>query len=1067
MTPERYQEVGQLYRAALEVEADQRAAYLAAACGGDEALRQEVESLLGYAAQRGGIIDQPALEVAAQALAADQHEPTPPQLEQRTAPDTLNTDAAGGDDVKQQTKAGSTGRGRIILVGLFFTLMSVSIGVNSYHSNLYFSTAGDPGWLLGLDGRVRTYGGLSGADVAALRDGDEVVSLDGQKLGYIRQYFKTFTRLTRGTAYTMVVRRDGLNEQLTLRTASYPLWIRIIVILYQPLLPAVFLLIGLAIFLLRRDDKQALLLALMFGMMFLGGWPPFSLLVTDLPWWLAGITTAALLIGAAGVSPILLHFFLIFPERSPLLLRFPRLEFYLYPFFLLTAYPFVVIAAFRVATAPERFFGAVQEFQWPIAIILAVSSIYLLSALLALAVNYRKGNQVSRRKLRLILVGTMVAFISSSLIRFLVLFLKPSLSLLTPLWLVAFGAGFMLMLMLFPLSFAYAIVRHQVIPVSLIIRRSVQYLLAKNALRCLLALPLVGLALTVYANRDRTLADLLFHNSVWFYASLLTAVACGLAYRHNLREWLDRRFFREAYQQDKILRELTEEVRQLDSQTEMAQHVSRKVDAALHPERLYLFYREEGRRDLACGYSSGGLSRDAHIPAEFELLRFMEYQGRAQDFPFPARTKLPQQEKAWLIALGARLIVPMRGTDDRLTGLLVLGAKKSEIPYTGSDRQLLETLADQIALVYENAQLKERVAKDRRVQHEVLTRIAGQQINLLKECPQCGACYDSAVRVCANDQAELELTLPVERTLESKYRLERLLGKGGMGAVYEASDLRLGRRVAVKIMTGRLFGNQAALRRFEREARASARLNHPNIIAVHDYGHAGAEGAYLVMELVAGTTLRDALKGSGSLLPADAATCFGQILAGLQAAHDAGVIHRDLKPENVFSASQEDGRTVIKLLDFGLAKLRMLDAAEPGSPMISSGLTTPGMVMGTLGYMSPEQLLGEVVDERTDIFAVGVMVVEALTGRRPFEGKSHAELLTAVLHQPFTLPGNTPVIRQLDAVLQKCLAKERTSRYATAAELQGELIPALRACPPLASLEWMRGEPDTAVLLGN
>ncbi len=273
--------------------------------------------------------------------------------------------------------------------------------------------------------------------------------------------------------------------------------------------------------------------------------------------------------------------------------------------------------------------------------------------------------------------------------------------------------------LVFPVSWAYAILNRRIYDVSFVIRRRVQYLLAKNALRLLLALPLVGLTLIVYADRDRTLADLLFHNSVWSYASLLAAVALGLAYRHNLREWLDRRFFREAYQQDKVLRELIEEVRRLDSLTEMARRVSQKVDAALHPERLYLFYREEGRRDLSLGYSTGESSPDLRIPYEFELLRFLKYQGGAQNFPFPAKTRLPPQEKKWLASLGASLIVPMHGTDDRLKGLLVLGPKKSEIPYTGSDRQLLEMLADQIALVYENAQLKERVTRDCCVQHEV------------------------------------------------------------------------------------------------------------------------------------------------------------------------------------------------------------------------------------------------------------------------------------------------------------------------------------------------------------
>ena len=225
--------------------------------------------------------------------------------------------------------------------------MSVGIGVNSYHSFSYFSNAGDPGWLVYPDGRVRTYAGVSGADVSALRDGDEVVVLDGQKLENFRHYFETFARLPPGTAYTIVVRRDGRIEQLALRTASYHLGIRTLFFLLQPVLPATWLVIGLAIFLLKRDDKRALLLALMLGALFVGGWPPFSLLVKDLPWWLAGIMAAALLVGF-GMGPVVLHFFLVFPERSPLLVRFPRLEYYLYPLFLLTAYPFLAIAAFRL-----------------------------------------------------------------------------------------------------------------------------------------------------------------------------------------------------------------------------------------------------------------------------------------------------------------------------------------------------------------------------------------------------------------------------------------------------------------------------------------------------------------------------------------------------------------------------------------------------------------------------------------------------------------------------------------------------------------------------------------------
>src|SRR5262245_37146254 len=1039
--PQRWERIKWLYHAALDRDANEREAFLAEACAGDESLRGEVESLLHCDDRAEGFIEAPALEIAARAMAADQNEPSLLQDEQRAAPDRTVIDVAG---------AGVNGRRRLVLTTLLLALALVNIGVHTW-AGLRFSRSFGSGLVLKHAGRAESVGRLVDADgpAAALRPDDLIVLLNGHPLDK-KQFFRFFAKTSTGTAYSVVVKRDGQLREFTLRTGPVPLAGLMGVLINPLVLPLACLLLGFAVLLLKPDNKQALLLALALGALYLDN--GFSL--EGLPTWLLAGTVAARMFCAL-CSLFFIHLFLFFPETSPLARRFPWLEYVIYlPALLLLPEMARRTIDLRGGTMlAADMFSTSAAFKARLYFVFA----YCVALILLAIFNYRQAGSLARRKMRIVLGGVIAgtAPITLSILALAIwkeLLQGAALTFGQFLWLTT---GLSSALLLPPIAIAYAIARHQVIPVSLIIRRSLQYLFAKNALRLLLALPLAGLALTIYANRDRTLSDLLFHNSIGFYASMLAAVALGMAYRHNLRDWLDRRFFREAYRQDEILRELTEEVRKLDSLAEMARRVSQKVDAAIHPERLYLFHREEGRRDLALGYSSadspGGSGRDLRIPAEFELLRFMEYQGGAQDFPFPARTKLPPREKEWLWNLGASLIVPMRGTDDRLTGLLVLGPKKSEIPYTGSDRQLLETLADQIALVYENARLKERVAQDRRVQHEVLNRIAERQINLLKECPRCGDCYDSAARVCAKDQAELELTLPVERTLEGKYRLERLLGKGGMGAVYEASDLRLRRRVAVKVMTGRLFGDLAALRRFEREARASARLNHPNIIVVHDYGRAGAEGAYLVMELVAGATLREALKASGPQPPAEVAIYFEQILAGLKAAHDAGVIHRDMKPENVLIAKQEDGRAMIKLLDFGIAKLRALDAADSSAPTIPGGLTAPGMVIGTFGYMSPEQLQGEEVDERADIFAVGVMIVESLTGRRPFEGKSHAELLTSILHKTFTLPGDAPAIRRLDAVLQKCLAKERTSRYSTVIELQGALIPALKGCPQLAA----------------
>ncbi len=621
-----------------------------------------------------------------------------------------------------------------------------------------------------------------------------------------------------------------------------------------------------------------------------------------------------------------------------------------------------------------------------------------------------------------------------------------------------------LLTLIIPVVSCYVILKHHVFDINVVIRRGVQYLLAKNALRLGLTLPVIALLVTVLANPNRTLAEIAFRNSIYFYLLLITAAALSLQFRRRLSDWIDRKFFREAYNQEKILHTLIDDVKKLDSMSEMSRRVSLEVERALHPERVYLFYRQRDHRELSLGYSSGGTSQQLHIPEEFRLLPFMEDQGCAQDFPFPHKNNLPQEEKDWLARLGTRLIVPLSGSDARLAGLFLLGEKKAEVPYTPRDRELLEALADQIAIVYENVRLKESIAHERKIKHEVLARVDQQRINLLKECPACGACFDWEALACTADGSELQLSLPVERTIEARYRLERLLGRGGMGAVYQASDLRLQRQVAVKILSGSMFGNIQALRRFEREAQAAARLRHPNIVTVHDYGVLSTEGAYIVMELVAGETLRARLKRERQLMPATAADIFDQLLEGVKAAHQAGVVHRDLKSENIFLVGTESERTRVYVLDFGLAKLTQTIAPDAQSQSPAAPVTTPGAVLGTFGYMSPEQLTGGTVDERSDLFSIGVMTVEAITGRRPFEGTTYHELLTNILQGSYHLPDDTPSVRRLDEILQCCLAKASGARFASAAAMQAELIPALRRCPPFGGLGRPEPEAETAIL---
>jgi serine/threonine-protein kinase len=696
----------------------------------------------------------------------------------------------------------------------------------------------------------------------------------------------------------------------------------------------------------------------------------------------------------------------------------------------------------------ERLFSRLENWYWPLCLV-AISAVLIRNSLVV-----RQADQ--RRRVRLVLYGSLASLLPQTAVTTI-----SRIAIAAGYESVANGAAFdtlrliaAIALILAPISWGYAILNRQVYDIQVVIRLSVQYLLAKNALRLLLALPVIGVLYVVATKSDRSLRELivyLFYDNP-FYLLLTIAAVISLIYRGRLRDWIDRRFFREAYQQDKILRELSEEVRGLDSMSEMSRLVSQKVDEALHPERLYIFYREEDKRDLSLSYSTGGSGEKLRIPEEYELLRVMEHHGAAIDFPFPQKIKLPRQETDWLSSMGTNLIVPMNSIEQRLTGLLLLGPKKSEAPYSSSDHQLLDSLANQIAIVYENIRLKERVARERKIQYEVLARVEERKINLLKECPICGRCYDSSEKTCVDDRSELRLSLPVERTVEGRYRLERLIGKGGMGAVYEASDVRLNRSVAVKILSSGLFGKADALRRFQREARASARLSHANIVTVYDYGALSAEGAYLVMELLKGKTLGDILNDKGYLEPDVAADWFDQVFSAIEAAHEAGVIHRDLKPDNIFITEEPDKTTgaesaqsVVKILDFGIAKMTRFDVSSDDT---TYSVTAPGTLLGTFGYSSPEQLMGGEVDQRSDIFSLGAVVVRTLTGRRPFLGKTYQELITAMMSRPFHLPGKEPEVKRLDAVLQRCIAIKKEARFASVAEMRRELIPAIRQTIP-------------------
>jgi hypothetical protein len=598
-----------------------------------------------------------------------------------------------------------------------------------------------------------------------------------------------------------------------------------------------------------------------------------------------------------------------------------------------------------------------------------------------------------------------------------------------------------------PLSFGYAIVRHRVLGFRLTVRLGIQYVLAQNALRTAVAVPLAWLAYTVITRPDQTVGELLFTGSARLNLVVMVLAGIGLQYRTQLAEAIDRRFFRAAYDAEGILRRLVEAVKLADSAAEIAETASREIGTALHVERVLAFYRNAAAGEFTIGYSSHVVTNKSQMSDESPMIRHIGELGGAQTVD-ELRASATPREIAWLEDLGIELVIPMTGIDQDVVGLLMVGGKRSEEPFTSQDRGLLQLVAAQIGSVYEVLSLREQVGRQADLQSEVLASIDERHINLVKECPQCGRCYDRTAERCTDDGQPLAFTMPVERTLGGKYRLDRLVGRGGMGAVYEALDLRLNRIVALKVIKGSSFHNTSARRRFAREAQACARLTHPAIVRVYDYGAFENSASYLVMEYVRGRTWRQELDRLAAFTPAAAADLLDQVMDGMEAAHASGVLHRDLKPDNLVIAAADHGHAVqVKILDFGLAKVRESGFDDPKSQ------TMAGVAMGTFGYMSPEQLAAGDVDARTDVYSIGVVALESLTGRLPAFGPNFHPLIEAEVERRLVQAAQSDEHRELARAVAMALATNRDARYASVRELRAALIPAIRRCREVPLVE--------------
>ena len=517
----------------------------------------------------------------------------------------------------------------------------------------------------------------------------------------------------------------------------------------------------------------------------------------------------------------------------------------------------------------------------------------------------------------------------------------------------------------FGLPYAVA-VRHVFSPRT-VLRHSLQYAFARNTLTALVVIPVVALVASLVQQRDQSLAMIVSGRPL-FYLFFLAMLGLALKYRDAAQRGLDQRFFRDEYDAREILLSLAERVPHEADPRDLVAMVVRQIDSALHPENIAVFATDSPTgSNPAVAFAPVATLRVEAAPLRADsgvvtLLRWSDkpLEVFLDDEQSPV-ARVPPADRAWLAGMNAALLVPIfaGGSEPRpFVGLIALGRKRSEEPYTPEDRDLLRGIALQMGVALDLSRLRAEVSAK-----------AGGTPTFTPTVIQAGASGSSAIAIGV--------------VVDGKYRIDAVIGQGGMGAVFRAWDLRLARAVAIKVVRADLLSDPDSRARFRRESQIVARLQHPSIVTVFDSGTLPDGSAYLVMEFVPGEDLRQMMKREGSLTPARSSALLQGIAAGVESAHKSGIFHRDLKPENILLPESGTGP---KVLDFGVAKLTDQSGTDGAT------LTVGGTIIGTPAYMSPEQLRGEVVDGRTDVFSLGVIAYEMLKARLPYGSGSFLEI---------------------------------------------------------------------------
>ena len=793
----------------------------------------------------------------------------------------------------------------------------------------------------------------SPAWLAGIREGDVIIRADGHELGSRMDWEGIQTSVRPGYVVTLDVNRGGvplkLDWQVNRAARSY-FWHRQgAELLLTRLVQLVSLLLGLLVVFRRPFDAAARLggwtlasigvLCITFPTGVFAVWGSLPLPV-GLPLWLPFASSFAL-------PALLLSFFLTFP-RVLLRSRLAWVGIWI---------PAAAVVAFHIA-----YFGSVVYspqtkrvwfYEWPR---WATFIAYLLAAAVVAIVAYRRADPVERRRLGVMLLGGGAGAVAGGPIALWFwrgaetsLFESPGVS-----------VG-MLFLLAVPLAFAYAILRHRLFDVRLIVRQGVRYALARRLLISIVPITFLALAVDLYINRGRAIAEL-FGVRAPAYLAVAAIAIFAQSQRQTWLDALDRRFFRERYDAQRLLRGVLEELGRAENLGQASARLVAQVETALHPTFVAFLVQEPGRAVYARLAEAPRGAGPLELPAGARVFALARALGKPLDLSAAGSAwlaeQLPAAEAETVTSLGLELVVPIASADDAGDAMLVLGGRRSEEPYAPEDQELLWTIARSLSLIGRRDP----------------AMVGG---TTFQECPRCGTCYDSGTPACASDTSPL-LHVGLPRTLSGRYRLEHRLGRGGMGVVYGATDLSLGRGVAVKVLREELVGDAASAERFEREARISARFTHPNVVTIHDFGIIQAARAFLVMERLEGKTLREEVATEGRVDPSRVLAVMRGVCSAVESAHRRNLVHRDLKPENVFLA-MNDGVETPKILDFGIAKV-VAGAGEGAEP----GETGAGVMLGTPRYMAPEQLRGEAPGPSWDVWALAVMTCEMLTGCHPF-----------------------------------------------------------------------------------